>query len=199
MTSCSFMSFIDFANILNNNIDNINKNDIICNIKELYDYNTKHLIVRKYNIDDIKIQRMHAVINNYIDFYGTNENFDRKNLEIEYKNNIIDNISNKLNPPKCFFTRSRRDYLDYEHKNKVENDNCDINNHYYNINKKYEYYNNLVKKSDTTEEEFNEYYNPEDNYEDDYVSCSCNSEDYYYENDILSDNNDSDYYSDEFY
>jgi len=68
MTSCSFMSFIDFANILNNNIDNINKNDIICNIKELYDYNTKHLIVRKYNIDDIKIQRMHAVINNYIDF-----------------------------------------------------------------------------------------------------------------------------------
>ena len=194
----SYSSFIDFANLLNNNIDNINKNDIIYNIKELYDSNTKHLIVRKYNVDDIKVQRMLAVINNYIDFYGNNENCDRKKLEIEYKNNIIDNISNKLNPPECFFTRSRRDYLDYEHKNKVENDNCDINNHYYNINKKYEYYNNLVKKSDVTEEEINEYYNQEDNYEEDYVSCSCNSEDYYYENDILSDN-DSDYYSDELY
>jgi hypothetical protein len=59
-------------------------------------------------------------------------------------------------------------------------------------------YNNLLKKSYITEEEINEYYNQEDNYEEDYVSCSCNSEDYYYENDILSDN-DSDYYSDELY
>ena len=93
-------SFIDFANLLNNNIDNVNKNDIIYNIKELYDSYTKHLIVRKYNINDIKVQRMLAVINNYIDLYGDNQNCDRKNLEIEYKNNIIDNISNKLNPPK---------------------------------------------------------------------------------------------------
>ena len=55
-----------------------------------------------------------------------------------------------------------------------------------------------MKKSDVTEEEINEYYNQEDNYEEDYVSCSCNSEDYYYENDMLSDN-DSEYYSDELY
>jgi hypothetical protein len=139
---------------------------------------------------------MYSIINNYIDFYGDGKNYDRAKLENEYKNRIIDNFNKKLNPPKSFFTTARRDYLDYEYAEKIEEENCDINNHYKNINKKYEYYNNLEKNTNVNTDDTDELYLYEDVYEEDNASCSYNSDDYYYDNDVFSDE-ESDYYSDD--
>ena len=92
-----YYSFVEFANILNNDNYITDTSHKIYYIKELYDSYTKYLMVRKYSIDNIKIKRMFSVINNYIDFYGDNKNYDRKNLENEYKNRIVDNFNKKLN------------------------------------------------------------------------------------------------------
>jgi hypothetical protein len=191
-----YYSFVEFANILNNDNIVIDKTDKIYYIKELYDSYTKYLMVCKYNIDNIKVKRMYSIINNYIDFYGDGKNYDRAKLENEYKNRIIDNFNKKLNPPKSFFTTARRDYLDYEYAEKIKEENCDINNHYKNINKKYEYYNNLEKNTNVNTDDTDELYLYEDVYEEDNASCSYNSDDYYYDNDVFSDE-ESDYYSDD--
>jgi len=194
-----YYSFVEFANILNNDNCITDTSRKIYYIKELYDSYTKYLMVRKYSIDNIKNKRMYSVINNYIDFYGDNKNYDRNKLESEYKNMIVDNFNKKLNPPKSFFTTSRRDYLDYEYKKKIKEENCDINNHYKNINKKYEYYNNHNKNKNINVniEDIEEIYLYEDMQVEDNMSCSYNSDDYYYYDcDILSDD-ESDYYSDD--
>lgn len=191
-----YYSFVEFANILNNDNYITDTSHKIYYIKELYDSYTKYLMVRKYSIDNIKIKRMYSVINNYIDFYGDNKNYDRKNLENEYKNRIVDNFNKKLNPPKSFFTTAHRDYLDYEYKEKIKEENCDINTHYKNINKKYEYYNNHKKNINVNTEDNDEVYLYEDMYDEDNASCSYNSDDYYYDCDILSED-ESDYYSDD--
>jgi hypothetical protein len=190
-----YYSFIDFANILNEDNTVKDKSSIIYNIKELYDGYTKYLMVCKCDLDDIKRKRMQSVISNYIDFYGDNKNYDRRKLEIEYMNCVVDTFNKKLNPPECFFTRARRDFLNYELSEKLENENCDINNHYYNINKKYEYYSNLQNDKDSINDN-NEYqYLPEDIIDDDNLSYSYDSDEYY-DYDIISDE-ESDYYSDE--
>lgn len=190
-----YYSFIDFANILNEDNTVKDTSSIIYNIKELYDGYTKYLMVCKCDLDDIKRKRMHAVISNYIDFYGDNKNYDRNKLEIEYMTCIVDTFNKKLNPPECFFTRTRRDFLNYELSEKKEIENCDINNHYYNINKKYEYYSNLQNDKESINDN-NEYeYLQEDIIDDDNLSYSYDSDEYY-DYDIVSDE-ESDYYSDE--
>lgn len=190
-----YYSFVDFANILNGSNTVKDTNKLIYNIKELYDGYTKYLMVCKCDLDDIKRKRMQSIISNYIDFYGDNKNYDRKSLESEYYNCVTDPFNKKLDPPKSFFTRARRDYLSHEHDEKLEFENCDINNHYFNINKKYEYYNNLQTNRDLNEDNNDDIYLDEDIYEDDYMSHSYDSDEYYDYDAITED--DSDYYSDE--
>jgi hypothetical protein len=192
-----YYSFVDFANILNADNTVKDTNSLIYNIKELYDGYTKHLMVCKCDLDDIKRKRMQSVISNYIDFYGDNKNYDRMMLENEYKNHIIDTFNKTLDPPKSFFTRARRDYLNYEKEEQTERENCDINNHYMNINKKYEYYHNLQSNKEIKDDDNDELYLYEDIVDDDYMSHSYDSEEYYDYDDITED--ESDYYSDEMY
>lgn len=192
----NYYSFVEFANTLNNDNNILDTKDNIYYIKELYDSDTKHLMVSKLSIDNIKIKRMHSIINNYIDMYGDNKNYDRKTLETEYLNYVIDNFNKKLNPPKSFFTTANRDYLDYVLKEKIEEENCDINNHYKNINKKYEYYNNLNKNKNISTDEIDELYLLEDMFEEDNHSTSYYSDDYY-DFDLITDD-DSEYLSDEY-
>lgn len=195
-------SFNDFATIMINKNTLTNESLIIYNIKELFDGYVKHLIVRKYNVDDIKRYRMDAIVNYYIDFYGINKNCDKNKLIIEYKKIIVDDFSNKLNPPKSFFTMARREYIANELKEKTEYENCDINTHYNTINKKYEYYNELNnseerKRTTENEDNYNDY-NYYDNYEDEHNSSNYNSDDYDdYNFDYISDDK-SDYYSDDY-
>ena len=193
--------FADFANIM------INDNTIaeyslkIYNIKELYDGYIKHLMVRKYNKEDILRYRMEAVVDYYIDFYGNNKNYDRNKLIAQYKNCIDDSFDKKLNPPKCFLTMARREYLANELKEKMEYESCDINTHYKMINAKYKYYNDLnnaEKQKQTNEnDEYYDEYN-ENNYEDELNSSIYNSDDYddYYCEYISEE--DSEYYSDDY-
>jgi hypothetical protein len=193
--------FADFANIM------INDNTIaeyslkIYNIKELYDGYIKHLMVRKYNREDILRYRMEAVVDYYIDFYGNNKNYDRNKLIAQYKNCIDDSFDKKLNPPKCFLTMARREYLANELKEKMEYESCDINTHYKMINAKYKYYNDLnnaEKQKQTNEnDEYYDEYN-ENNYEDELNSSIYNSDDYddYYCEYISEE--DSEYYSDDY-
>lgn len=192
-----YYSFVDFANILIGDNTVKDTTSLIYNIKELYDGYTKYLMVCKCNSDDIKRKRMHNVISYYIDFYGANKNYDRKNLENEYKNCIVDTFNKTLDPPKSFFTTARRYYLSYELSEKIENENCDINSHYSNINKKYEYYYNLQKSKELNDDDNDELYLDEDIVEDDNMSHSYNSDEYYDYDAITED--DSDYYSDEMY
>jgi hypothetical protein len=193
--------FADFANIIIS--DNTIADDSlkIYNIKELYDGYIKHLMVRKYNKDDIKRYRMEAVVDYYIDFYGNNKNYDRNKLIAQYKNCIDDCFDKKLNPPKCFLTMARREYLANELKEKMEYESCDINTHYKMINAKYKYYNDLnnaekQKQTNENDEYYNEY--NENNYEDELNSSNYNSDDYddYY-CEYISDE-DSEYYSDDY-
>jgi hypothetical protein len=193
--------FADFANIMIN--DNAIADDSlkIYNIKELYDGYVKHLMVRKYNTEDILRYRMEAVVDYYIDFYGDNKNYDRNKLIAQYKNCINDNFDKKLNPPKCFLTMARREYLANELREKMENESCDINTHYKMINAKYEYYNQLnntekQKHANENDEYYDEY--NENNYEDEFNSSICNSDDYddYYCEYISEE--DSEYYSDDY-
>ena len=135
--------FADFANIMINDKTIAEDSLKIYNIKELYDGYIKHLMVRKYNKDDIQRYRMEAVVDYYIDFYGNNKNYDRNKLIAQYKNCIDDSFDKKLNPPKCFLTMARREYLANELKEKMEYESCDINTHYKMINAKYKYYNDL--------------------------------------------------------
>lgn len=193
--------FADFANIMIN--DNTIADDSlkIYNIKELYDGYIKHLMVRKYNKEDILRYRMEAVVDYYIDFYGNNKNYDRNKLISQYKNFIDDSFDKKLNPPKCFLTMARREYLANELKEKMEYESCDINTHYNMINAKYKYYNDLnnAEKQKQTNEN-NEYYDEyiENNYEDELTSSIYNSDDYddYYCEYISEE--DSEYYSDDY-
>jgi len=193
--------FADFANIMIN--DNTIAEDSlkIYNIKELYDGYIKHLMVRKYNKDDILRYRMEAVVDYYIDFYGNNKNYDRNKLIAQYKNCIDDSFDKKLNPPKCFLTMARREYLANELKEKMEYESCDINTHYKMINAKYKYYNDLnnaEKQKQTNEnDEYYDEYN-ENNYEDELNSSIYNSDDYddYYCEYISEE--DSEYYSDDY-
>ena len=193
--------FADFANIMIN--DNTIADDSlkIYNIKELYDGYIKHLMVRKYNKDDILRYRMEAVVDYYIDFYGNNKNYDRNKLIAQYKNCIDDSFDKKLNPPKCFLTMARREYLANELKEKMEYESCDINTHYKMINTKYQYYNDLnnaEKQKQTNEnDEYYDEYN-ENNYEDELNSSNYNSDDYddYYCEYISEE--DSEYYSDDY-
>ena len=195
-------SFADFANIMisDNNITNYSHE--IYNIKELYDGYIKHLMVRKYNKEDILRYRMEAVVDYYLDFYGNNKNFDRNKLVAQYKNSIVDDFDKKLNPPKCFLTIARREDIANELKEKMEYESCDINTHYKTINMKYEYYNELhnCKKQKQTVNENDEYYDEyNDYYNDDELNSSiCNSDDYddYYCEYISED--DSEYYSDDY-
>jgi hypothetical protein len=193
--------FADFANIMIS--DNAIADDSlkIYNIKELYDGYVKHLMVRKYNTEDILRYRMEAVVDYYIDFYGNNKNYDRNKLIAQYKNCINDNFDKKLNPPKCFLTMARREYLANELREKMENESCDINTHYKMINAKYEYYNQLnntekQKHANENDEYYDEY--NENNYEDEFNSSICNSDDYddYYCEYISEE--DSEYYSDDY-
>jgi hypothetical protein len=193
--------FADFANIMIS--DNAIADDSlkIYNIKELYDGYVKHLMVRKYNTEDILRYRMEAVVDYYIDFYGNNKNYDRNKLIAQYKNCINDNFDKKLNPPKCFLTMARREYLANELSEKMENESCDINTHYKMINAKYEYYNQLnntekQKHANENDEYYDEY--NENNYEDEFNSSICNSDDYddYYCEYISEE--DSEYYSDDY-
>jgi len=191
-----YYSFVDFANILN--ADNTVKDttSLIYNIKELYDGYTKHLMVCKCDLDDIKRKRMQSVISNYIDFYGDNKDYDRKSLENEYNNCVTDSFNKTLDPPKSFFTRARRDYLSYELSEKIENENCDINSHYTNINKKYEYYHNLQTNKELNDDDNDIIYLDED-IEEENMSHNYDSDEYYDYDAITED--DSDYYSDELY
>ena len=193
--------FADFANIMIS--DNAIADDSlkIYNIKELYDGYVKHLMVRKYNTEDILRYRMEAVVDYYIDFYGNNKNYDKNKLIAQYKNCINDNFDKKLNPPKCFLTMARREYLANELSEKMENESCDINTHYKMINAKYEYYNQLnnterQKHANENDEYYDEY--NENNYEDEFNSSICNSDDYddYYCEYISEE--DSEYYSDDY-
>jgi hypothetical protein len=193
--------FADFANIMIN--DNTIAEDSlkIYNIKELYDGYIKHLMVRKYNKDDIQRYRMEAVVDYYIDFYGNNKNYDRNKLIAQYKNCIDDSFDKKLNPPKCFLTMARREYLANELKEKMEYESCDINTHYKMINAKYKYYNDLnnaekQKQTNDNDEYYDEY--NENNYEDELNSSIYNSDDYddYYCEYISEE--DSEYYSDDY-
>jgi hypothetical protein len=193
--------FADFANIMIN--DNTIAEDSlkIYNIKELYDGYIKHLMVRKYNKDDILRYRMEAVVDYYIDFYGNNKNYDRNKLIAQYKNCIDDSFDKKLNPPKCFLTMARREYLANELKEKMEYESCDINTHYKMINAKYKYYNDLnnaekQKQTNDNDEYYDEY--NENNYEDELNSSIYNSDDYddYYCEYISEE--DSEYYSDDY-
>jgi hypothetical protein len=193
--------FADFANIMIS--DNAIADDSlkIYNIKELYDGYVKHLMVRKYNTEDILRYRMEAVVDYYIDFYGDNKNYDRNKLIAQYKNCINDNFDKKLNPPKCFLTMARREYLANELREKMENESSDINTHYKMINAKYEYYNQLnnterQKHANENDEYYDEY--NENNYEDEFNSSICNSDDYddYYCEYISEE--DSEYYSDDY-
>lgn len=193
--------FADFANIMIN--DNTIAEDYlkIYNIKELYDGYIKHLMVRKYNKDDIQRYSMEAVVDYYIDFYGNNKNYDRNKLIAQYKNCIDDSFDKKLNPPKCFLTMARREYLANELKEKMEYESCDINTHYNMINAKYKYYNDLnnaekQKQTNENDEYYNEY--NENNYEDELNSSNYNSDDYddYYCEYISEE--DSEYYSDDY-
>jgi hypothetical protein len=195
-------SFNEFAAIMINKNTLTDESLTIYNIKELFDGYVKHLIVRKINVDDIKKYRMEVVVNYYIDFYGINKNYDRNKLISQYKNCIVDDISNKLNPPKSFFTMARREYIANELKEKTEYENCDINTHYNTINKKYEYYRELNnseerKRAIENDDNYIDYYY--DNYEDDeHNSSNYNSDDYddYYCDYISED--DSEYYSDDY-
>jgi hypothetical protein len=193
--------FVDFANIMIN--DNTIADDSlkIYNIKELYDGYIKHLMVRKYNKEDILRYRMEAVVDYYIDFYGNNKNYDRNKLISQYKNCIDDSFDKKLNPPKCFLTMARREYLANELKEKMEYESCDINTHYKMINAKYKYYNDLnnaekQKQTNDNDEYYDEY--NENNYEDELNSSIYNSDDYddYYCEYISEE--DSEYYSDDY-
>jgi hypothetical protein len=193
--------FADFAKIMIS--DNAIADDSlkIYNIKELYDGYVKHLMVRKYNTEDILRYRMEAVVDYYIDFYGNNKNYDKNKLIAQYKNCINDNFDKKLNPPKCFLTMARREYLANELREKMENESCDINMHYKMINAKYEYYNQLnnterQKHANENDEYYDEY--NENNYEDEFNSSICNSDDYddYYCEYISEE--DSEYYSDDY-
>lgn len=190
-----YYSFVDFANILNNQVYPTDKTALIYNIKELYDSYTKYLMIKKYNIEIIKNKRMHAVINNYIDFYSVTD-CNKDTLEKDYMDNVTDNLKEKTNYITSFFANAQRYYNNYENEKKIEIENCDIISHYNNINKKYEYYSNLKKNSEVITEDTCESYLYEDIYEEDIVSCSYNSDDYYYTYDNFSDD-ESDYYSDE--
>jgi hypothetical protein len=195
-------SFNEFAAIMINKNTLTDESLTIYNIKELFDGYVKHLIVRKINVDDIKKYRMEVVVNYYIDFYGINKNYDKNKLISQYKNSIVDDITNKLNPPKSFFTMARREYIANELKEKTEYENCDINTHYNTINKKYEYYRELNnseerKRAIENDDNYIDYYY--DNYEDDENNSSnYNSDDYddYYCDYISED--DSEYYSDDY-
>jgi hypothetical protein len=195
-------SFNEFATIIINDNNLTDDSLKIYNIKELFDGYIKHLMARKYNKDDIKEYRMETVVNYYIDFYGDNKNYDKNKLITHYKNCIVDNFEKKLNPPKSFFTMARREYIANELKEKMENENCDINTHYNTINKKYEYYNELnntekQKQINDNDEYYCDYY--ENNiYDDDHNSSNYNSDDYddYYCDYISED--DSEYYSDDY-
>jgi hypothetical protein len=195
-------SFNEFATIMINKNTLTDESLTIYNIKELFDGYVKHLIVRKINVDDIKKCRMEMVVNYYIDFYGNNKNYDKNKLIRQYKNCIVDDITNKLNPPKSFFTMARREYIANELKEKTEYENCDINTHYNTINKKYEYYRELNnseerKRVNENDDNYIDYYY--DNYEDDEQNSSnYNSDDYddYYCDYISED--DSEYYSDDY-
>jgi hypothetical protein len=195
-------SFADFANIMISNNNIADYSNEIYNIKELYDGYIKHLMVRKYNKEDILRYRMEAVVDYYIDFYGNNKNYNINNLISQYKNSIVDDFDKKLNPPKCFLTMARREYLANELKEKMEYESCDINTHYKMINTKYEYYNELLncKKQKQTVAENEEYYDEYNYYynDDELNSSICNSDDYddYYCECISED--DSEYYSEDY-
>ena len=191
-----YYSFVDFANILNADNTVKDTSSLIYNIKELYDGYTKHLMVCKCDLDDIKRKRMQSVISNYIDFYGDNKDYDRKSLENEYNTCVTDSFNKTLDPPKSFFTRALRDYLSYELSEKIENENCDINSHYTNINKKYEYYHNLQTNKELNDDDNDIIYLDED-IEDENMSHNYDSDEYYDYDAITED--DSDYYSDELY
>jgi hypothetical protein len=196
-------SFVDFANIMIGDNTIASGSREIYNIKELYDGYIKHLMVRKYKHEDILRYRMEAVVDYYLDFYGSNKNYDRSKLVAQYKNSITDGFDKKLNPPKCYLTIARREDIANELKEKMEYESCDINTHYKMINMKYEYYgelNNSEKQkqsaieNDEYYDEFNDYYN-----DDELNSSICNSEDYddYYCGECISED-DSEYYSDDY-
>uniref|UniRef100_A0A6C0LCY3 Uncharacterized protein n=1 Tax=viral metagenome TaxID=1070528 RepID=A0A6C0LCY3_9ZZZZ len=196
-------SFADFANIMIGDNTIASDSHEIYNIKELYDGYIKHLMVRKYKHEDILRYRMEAVVDYYLDFYGSNKNYDRSKLVAQYKNSITDCFDKKLNPPKCFLTIARREDIANELKEKMEYESCDINTHYKMINMKYEYYgelNNSEKQkqsaieNDEYYDECNDYYN-----EDELNSSICNSDDYddYYCGECISED-DSEYYSDDY-
>jgi hypothetical protein len=195
-------SFADFANIMISDNNIADYSNEIYNIKELYDGYIKNLMVRKYNKEDILRYRMEAVVDYYIDFYGNNKNYNRDKLISQYKNSIVDDFDKKLNPPKCFLTMARREYLANELKEKMEYESCDINTHYKMINTKYEYYNELhnCKKQKQTVNENDEYYDEYNYYynDDELNSSICNSDDYddYYCECISED--DSEYYSEDY-
>lgn len=199
--NASDYSFADFANIMISYNTIADDSREIYNIKELYDGYIKHLMVRKYNHEDILRYRMEAVVDYYLDFYGNNKNYDRNKLIAQYKNCITDDFDKKLNPPKCFLTMARREDIADEVKEKMEYESCDINTHYKMINMKYEYYrelNNSEKQKQANEnDEYYDEYN-ENNYDDELNSSICNSDEYddYYCEYISED--DSEYYSDDY-
>lgn len=188
MSAIDYGNFMTFVAQMNNDS---NCDEKMSCYKDIYDGYTTYMVSKKYNINYIKTARMNSLIRSYIDY--KNSIFDKKLLIDYYKNNYSDSFNMVLDPPKCIFTaaaREKRMEAEYE---KHEQETDDIKHHYDEINEKYKYcYELLRKKEEDIEEEFQEVYK-EDSQDDCY---STDDSDYYYY-DYYSDY-ESDYMSDEY-
>jgi len=190
----NYNDFYNFANYMNNYSSNY-KEKIDESLKDYYDAYTTFLITRKYTINNIKYNRMNAIIDNFMYHKNINDNKNRKSLVCYYISNIKDDINNNNKPKPCFFVKARLERQAYEKIDKYEMETDDVKSHYKEVNDKYKYYYEESVKVVNDDNE-SDYYIDNLNYDNEDYNTDYNTDDYYYED--CETEYSTDYLSDEY-
>ena len=190
-------NFVDFCDYFNNQNNAKSEFDEIAAYKSMYNAYSSYLVARKYNLDDIKKYRMNSLIDYFIQINKLPDN-TREEFRKYYISYIKDDFNVTLNPPKCPFYEEERIQREEAERQRIEEENDDIKEHYRQLDCKYKYFANLVHRLN------NPHLYEDDNHDDyllydDNTSTSDSDESYEDYSSYEYDDDQNDYYENDDY
>lgn len=187
--------FDSYCNYICNNTEFkeilITEGDYLDAIKDYCNNFSSFLLIKKKGIEDIKKYRKDIIIDYYNSTYKINNKDELNNY---YLTNIKDSYNAKYNPPSYKYYCN--DFIEDESKDVKD----DVNDHYDNINKKFEYYGNksYIDNNNNIEEDLDYAFNDGDT-----ISIVSSHDNYYDELEEYDDyeeyyDENEEYYSDDY-
>jgi hypothetical protein len=196
-------NFMDFCGYFNNQNNNKSEFNEIAAYKNMYNAYSSYLVARKYNLEDIRKYRMNSLIDYFIQINKLPDN-SREEFRKYYLAYIKDDFNVTLNPPRCPFYEEEKAKREEAERQRIEDENDDIKEHYRQLDCRYKFFAELVHRLNNPQlYEYNE--NDENLLYDDDLSTSDSNESYEeyssyeYDDDQYDGYDNEDYMSDDEY